>query len=84
VIANTQIMRSRSGAKTIHQQLDFDRISDALEQNPKLPEVATKAPPVGRAAPCQSDDWLGAQNFQIKIQSLVYSKSPTRRFFGDA
>jgi hypothetical protein len=58
--------------RLIHQQLDFDRISEALEQNPKLPEVATKAPPVGRAAPCQSDDWLGVQNCQIKIQSLGY------------
>ena len=75
---------ARSKCRFIHQRLDFDRISDALEQNPKLPEVATKAPPVGRAAPCQSDDWLGAQNCQIKIQALVYSKSPTRHFFGDA
>ena len=39
---------ARSKCRFIHQRLDFDRISDALEQNPKLPEVATKAPPVGR------------------------------------
>jgi hypothetical protein len=30
------------------KRLDFDRMNDALEQIPKLPEVATKAPPVGR------------------------------------
>jgi len=42
------------------KRLEFDRIINALEQNTKLPEVATKAPPVGRAAPCQSNDWLGA------------------------
>ena len=42
------------------KRLDFDRMNDALEQIPKLPEVATKAPPVGRAAPFQSKDWLGA------------------------
>ena len=41
---------------------EFDRLIDGLKQNDKLPEVATKAPPVGRAAPCQSDDWLGVQN----------------------
>ena len=56
-------------------RLEFDRISDALEQNLKLPEVATKAPPVGRAAPCQSYDWLGALNRPIKIQSLMYKHS---------
>ena len=39
--------------------MDIDHISDGLAQNLKLPEVATKAPPVGRAAPCQSNDWLG-------------------------
>ena len=30
------------------KRLEFDRIINALEQNTKLPEVATKAPPVGR------------------------------------
>ena len=30
----------------IPERLDFDPIIDGLEQNPKLPEVATKAPPV--------------------------------------
>ena len=44
------------------EPLDFDPIIDELEQNPKLPEVVTKAPPVGRAAPCQSADWLGISN----------------------
>ena len=28
------------------KRLDFDRIINELAQNPKLPEVATKAPPV--------------------------------------
>jgi hypothetical protein len=27
-------------------RLEFDRIIDTLKHNPKLPEVATKAPPV--------------------------------------
>lgn len=44
------------------KRLEFDRLIDALEQIPKLPEVATEAPPVGLAAPCQSNDWLGVQN----------------------
>ena len=46
-----------------------------MEQSPKLPEVATKAPPVGRAAPCQSNDWLGALNRPLKIQSLMCKHS---------
>jgi hypothetical protein len=57
------------------ERLEFDYIIDGLEQIHKLPEVATKAPPVGRAAPCQSNDWLGAFNRQIKIQSLGYKPS---------
>jgi hypothetical protein len=28
------------------KRLEFDRTINALEQKPKLPEVATKAPPV--------------------------------------
>jgi hypothetical protein len=46
----------------MHKRLKFDRIINGLAQNPKLTEVATKAPPLGRAAPCQSNDWLGALN----------------------
>ena len=48
--------------RDIPVRLEFDRLIDGLEQIHKLPEVATKAPPVGRAAPCQSNDWLGALN----------------------
>jgi hypothetical protein len=44
------------------ERLEFDYIIDGLEEIHKLPEVATKAPPVGRAAPCQSNDWLSAFN----------------------
>ena len=44
------------------ERLEFNRIIDGLEQIYTLPEVATKAPPVGRAAPCQSNDWLGDLN----------------------
>ena len=51
------------------KRLFFDRLMDGLEQIPKLPEAATKAPPVGRAAPCQSNDWLGSLNRRIKIKS---------------
>ena len=57
------------------ERLEFDRIIDGLEQIHKLPEVATKAPPVERAAPYQSNDWLGALNWQIKFQSLGYKPS---------
>ena len=63
------IMRDRP------ERLEFDRIIDGLEQIHKLPEVATKAPPVGRAAPYQSNDWLGVFNGRIKIQSLGYKPS---------
>jgi hypothetical protein len=31
----------------MHKRLKFDRIIDGLAQNPKLPEVAKKAPPFG-------------------------------------
>jgi hypothetical protein len=44
----------------IPKRLEFDLIIDVLTQTPKLPEMAAKAPPVGRVAPCQSNDWLGA------------------------
>ena len=53
----------------ITERLDFEPIIIGLEQNPKLPEVATKAPPVlpkanlrfdGAGSACQSNDWLGA------------------------
>ena len=55
----------------ITDRLNFEPIIDGLEQNPKLPEVATKAPPVlpqanlrfdGAGSACQSNDWLGALN----------------------
>ena len=42
------------------KRLDFDRMNDALEQIPKLPEVADEGAACGAAAPCQSKDWLGA------------------------
>jgi hypothetical protein len=41
-----------------------------LKQTPKLSKVATKAPSVGRAAPCQSNDWLGAKKERFKNQLL--------------
>ena len=44
------------------ERLEFYPIIDGLEQIHKLPEVATKAPTVGLAEPCQSNDWLGALN----------------------
>ena len=49
----------------ITERLDFEPIIDGLEHNPKLPEVATKAPPVlpkanlrfdGAGSGCQSND----------------------------
>ena len=54
-------MRGGSAAVTNASAIGFDRLIDGLAQNAKLPEVATKAPPVGRAAPWQSNDWLGAK-----------------------
>ena len=65
----------------IPERLDFDPIIDGLEQNPKLPEVATKVPPVlpqanlrfdGASSACQSNDWLGSKNGRIKIHLLCH------------
>jgi len=56
-----QIMRGGSAAVTNASAIGFDRLIDGPVQNPKLPKVARKAPPVGRAAPWQSNDWQGAK-----------------------
>ena len=54
-------MRGGSAAVTNASAIGFDRLIDGLAQNAKLPEVATKAPPVGWAAPCQLNDWQDAK-----------------------
>ena len=65
----------------ISERLDLDPRIDGLERNPKLPEVAMKAPPVlpwanlrfdGASSACQSNNWLGSKNGRIKIQLFCY------------
>ena len=55
----------------ITERLDFEPIIDGLEQNPKLTEVATKAPPVGRAAPANlTISWLPELTDQNPVAML--------------